>query len=101
MARTRLELHEILCGILGSRNCYFTAPSNGMEYPCIKYELVGKKVDYADNIPYKTARRWTLIVIDEDEDSEIPDRLEQLPYCSFDRRYTTSELNHFVFTLYF
>ena len=36
----RLELHEIFCDILGSRNAYFQPPASvKMNYPAIKYSL--------------------------------------------------------------
>ena len=36
----RLELHEILCTILGSRNVYFQPPESiKMNYPAIVYGL--------------------------------------------------------------
>lgn len=101
MVRTRLELHEKLCGILGSRNVYFSAPSV-MKYPCIKYDMQPFIVDYADNIKYRNKQCWSLTVIDTDPDSEILNRLEDaFQYLSFDRFYATDGLNHFVYTLYY
>lgn len=101
MARTRLELSKLLHEILGSDNVYSRQPSEGMNYPCIKYNLVGRGARYADNIKYIKSRRWTITIIDENPDSEIPERLEELPYCSFDRSYESDGLNHFVYELYF
>lgn len=104
MAQTknRAELHEILCSVLGSRNCYYSPPSSiRMKYPCIRYELAGIRGDFADNIAYKNSKRYTLTVIDDDPDSEIPNKLLDLPYCVFDRAYTADNLNHFVLTLYY
>lgn len=101
MARTRLELSKLLREILGSDNVYFRQPSSNMHYPCIKYDLVDKEIRFADDIVYMKSRRWTVIVIDEDPDSEIPERLETLPYCTFDRSYQSDGLNHFVYNLYF
>lgn len=98
--KTRNSLHEELCNILGSRNVYFRAPSSGMKYPCIKYDLVGVNTSFADNKKYIRSRRWSLIVMDENPDSEIPDNLqESLLYCKFDRSYEKDGLNHFVLTL--
>lgn len=101
MARPREELHEILCKVLGSRNCYFQPPSNiQMKYPCIKYELVRMDTDYADNFPYLNAKSYSLTVIDRDPDTNIPDELLNLPYCSFDRSYSADDLYHAVLTIY-
>lgn len=101
MAQTRVELHEILCDILGSRNVYFRPPSIGMKYPCIKYNLESGNARYADDKKYINKNRWSIIVIDEDPDSEIPSKIQELRYCSFDRTYEADGLNHFVHTLYY
>lgn len=100
--RTRLELDDILNSIPGVVKAYYSPPASiFMEYPCIRYELSGIPVRRADNIPYIGYKRYTLTVIDEDPDSEIPNHLLTLPFCSFDRPYVADGLNHFVFTLYF
>lgn len=98
--KTRKSLHEKLCSILGTKNVYFRSPSIGMKYPCIKYELIGDNTSFADNKRYIHSRRWKLTIMDEDPDSEIPERLQEvLSYCKFDRLYEVDGLNHFVFTL--
>lgn len=102
--RTKREyLHERLCSILGSRNCYFQSPTGlKMKYPCIKYDLNDENTKYADDIIYSKYYRWNLTVIDYDPESDIPDKLEEsLSYCSFDRSYFADGLAHFVLTLYF
>lgn len=101
MARTRLSLHEILCELLGSRNCYFSPPASiHLDYPCIIYREISTDVDHADNLKYRTMNRYSVTVIDEDPDSDIPERILQLPYCSSDRDYQADGLNHWVFTLF-
>lgn len=101
MEKRRLKLHEILKGLIGSENVYFRPPSSGMDYPCYKYNVVGDAPKHADNQIYQYKYRWTITAIVEDADSDIPQRLLQLPYCSFDREYEADGLNHFVYTLYF
>lgn len=88
--------------ILGSRNVYFQPPaSTKMNYPAIRFSLSDIQTSYADNSIYKRMNRYEIIVIDYDPESEIVNKLLTLPYCSFDRFYTSDNLNHFVFTLYF
>jgi hypothetical protein len=41
------------------------------------------------------------MVIDRNPDSELPDKVIELPLCKFDRFYTADNLNHTVFTLFF
>lgn len=99
--RTRTDLHEKLCDILGTRYVYYRKPSKGVKYPCIIYDLDGETPRFADDIPYITPKRWSITIVDQNPDSEIPDRLRCLRYCRFDRSYNANGLNHFVYTLYF
>ena len=102
MARTRLTLHEELCEVLGTRNCYYEAPSV-LKYPCIKYEMQNPAIDYADNEEYRSTNMWMITIIDTDPDSEIPKRLKEhfKYYCSRNREYDSDGLKHFVYTLYY
>ena len=99
---SRLELHEKLCELLGTRNVYFQPPStHKMSYPCTRYELSNVDSRFANNMPYNHEKSYTLTVIDKDPDSKIPDSILALQKCKFDRSYTADNLNHWVFTLYF
>lgn len=104
----RQALHDILCGVLqapfpdGEDHCYFQPPGEpGMKYPCIAYNYTNDDDDFADNIHYRSSKRYTVTVIDEDPDSKIPARLKELPYCTPDRNFAVNGLNHFVYTLYY
>lgn len=99
----KVPLHDVLCEVLESKYCYYQPPADiQMKYPCIRYNLAGDNVDYADNIRYHRHSRYTVTVIDYDPDSKIPDRLtDKLPYCMFDRVYSTEGLTHFVYTLFY
>lgn len=105
MGRSRFELHEILCDILGSRNCYFSPPSGfEMKYPCICYELSRIRTDYANNRVYKMMNAYSITVMDEDPDSQIAEKIltsDYLNYCSFDRSFVVDGLYHVVLSLYF
>lgn len=99
---SRLELHEILCDILGSRHVYFQPPSSvKMVYPAIVYSRNSISNDFANNLVYKQSLGYTVTVIDEDPDSEIVEKVSKLPMCSFDRHFTSDNLNHDVFTIYY
>lgn len=102
MARPWEELRAFLERLLGSRNVYFQPPESfKLEYPCIVFERSGIRTDSADNRKYLKHKRYTVTFISKDTDSEIPDLLSELEYCSFDRRFTSDNLYHDVFTLYF
>lgn len=98
----RLELHELLCDILGSRNAYYQPPAPvQMEYPAIKYSRKDIENSYADNSVYMQSLAYEVTVIDEDPDSEIVEKVSKLPTCSFERHYEADNLNHDVFILYY
>ncbi len=99
---SRLELHEILCGILKTKSCYFQPPSSvRMQYPAIVYSRKDVEKRSADDMAYRKLPSYELVLIDKNPDSEFVDKLLDLPYCSFDRHYESDNLNHDVFTLYF
>lgn len=99
---SRLELHEVLCGILGNRNAYFQPPASvGIKYPAVVYSRKPPKVLHANNIKYKYTNAYELTLIDEDPDTELVDKLLQLPCCTLNQHFTSDNLNHYVFTLYY
>lgn len=99
---SRLELHEILCDVLGSRHVYFQPPSSvKMVYPAIVYSRNSISNDFANNLVYKQSLGYTVTVIDEDPDSDIIEKISRLPMCRFDRHFTSDNLNHDVFTIYY
>lgn len=98
----RLELQALLVSLLGSNNVYFQPPpSLNMSYPCIVYKRDYQDSDFANNKPYKHKKRYLVTVIDRDPDSDIPDKIRELPMCVYDRFYTADNLNHDVFNLFF
>lgn len=98
----RLELQALLVSLLGSPNVYFQPPPTLiMNYPCIIYKRDSMNTEHADNTPYKRKKRYQVTVVDRNPDSIIPDKLAALPTASFDRFYTSDNLNHDVFNLFF
>ena len=100
---SRLNLQNEFKEILDNENVYFQPPSSlTMKYPCIRYALADKDLRFADDRMYTSINRYEVIVIDYNPDSDIPDKiLAHFPMCSFDRQYVSSNLNHFVLTLYY
>lgn len=99
---TRIQLQAVLVALLESTNVYFQPPPTvSMKYPCIRYERIDRDTLFANDKPYSHAKGYLLTVIDSDPDSEIPDKVADLPYCLFDRFYTADNLNHDVFKLFF
>ena len=99
----RLDLHEELCGILGSRNVYFQPPESvKMKYDAIRYALGGKDVKRANNKAYKSTNQYEGVVITKDPDTIIPDKLlAHFEMCSIGRPYPADNLHHYPFTIYY
>jgi hypothetical protein len=98
---SRLELQEFL-EELTEVEVYFQQPTDiEMQYPCIIYKRDDSWSEHADNQPYAHAKRYEVTVIDRNPDSELPDTVEALRYCSFARAFATEGLNHYVFNLFF
>lgn len=99
---SRLQLQALLEELLGSRNVYFQpSPSVFIQYPAIVYSLDDIENTHANNRVYSQNIAYEVTVIDEDPDSEIVKKVSKLPKCSFDRHFTSENLNHDVFTLFF
>ena len=98
----RLDLHEILVEVLGSRNVYFQPPPNlQMKYPAIRYERDYAVSQHGDGHPYVYTKRYLVTYIDRDPDSPIPDRLARIPSSKFSRHYVADGLNHDAFNIFY
>lgn len=98
----RLELHNLLEKILGSTNVYYQPPENiQMQYPAIVYYRDRIQTVNANNQPYKHDNRYHVVHIDRRPDSEVPDELAKLPMTRHTQVFTTDNLNHNVFRLYY
>ena len=96
----RLDLHEILKTIV--ENVYFQPPANiQLVYPCIIYSRDYADTRFADDKPYTYTKRYSVMVIDRDPDSELPDKVAALPMSTFNRYFATDGLNHDVFSVYY
>lgn len=97
----RLELHEVFCEILGSRNVYFQPPASvKMKYDAIRYSRKSIENLHANNRVYGQNNAYEVIAIYRDPDSDLPVKISKLPLCRFDRHYVADNLNHDVFTIY-
>lgn len=99
MAR-RLQLHQLLETF--APNVYFQPPTNiHLQYPCIIYKRDFADTKFADGIPYDHVKRYMITVIDQNPDSEIPDKVASMPMSLFNRFFTVDNLNHDVYSVYF
>lgn len=99
----RLDLHEELCGVLGSRNVYFQPPESvKMKYDAIRYALGGKTITRANNKAYRSTNQYEGVVITKDPDTTIQDQLiARFEMCSVGRPYVADNLHHYPFTIYY
>ena len=101
MAR-RIDLHNMLVDLLGSTNVYFQPPETvKLQYPCIIYHRTTNDTKFANSKPYSIARKYFVLAIDANPDSEIPDKISALPKCKAGTFYTANNLNHYPFTIYY
>lgn len=98
----RLELHNLLVKLFGSNNVYYQPPETlKMSYPCIRYSKEGILSRHADDIKYVNRTRYVITVIDSHPDNVVIEKILGLPLSSYDRHYTSDNLNHDVITLYY
>ena len=99
---SRLDLQTFLEELLESKNVYFQPPESiKLNYPAIIYSLSDIRNMHASNTIHKKDMVYMLTYIDEDPDSENVEKISNLPYCEFDRFYTSDNLNHYTFTIYY
>jgi hypothetical protein len=96
---SRLELHEELCDLLGSRNCYYQPPESvKMSYPCIVYNQGKSTERYANDRLYSLNHSYDGIVISKDPEYDLVDKIAyHFPKCSTETPYVADNLYHWPF----
>lgn len=99
----RVQLQTLLETLMGNKGkVYFQPPDNlTIQYPCIIYERDQARNHFADNFPYNHTKRYLVTIIDPNPDSDIPDKVSQLPMSTYSRGFATDNLTHDIFYLYF
>ena len=98
----RLDLDSQLRSLLGSDNVYFQPPESiVLKYPCIIYKRESNDVKFADGAPYAIRRKYSLLLIDRNPDTTLPDTISALPLCKPGSFYQFENLNHYPFTIYY
>ena len=100
---TRLELHEELCEILGSRNVYFQPPESiKLQYPCIVYDPAYVNIHRADNKAYRMTDKYNVRYITPNaDDIKYHDILTHFETVAFDRYFRSDGLHHYTISLYY
>lgn len=98
---TREELQTIFEKLLGSKNVYYQPPETlKISYPAIIYSKSNITKTHADNKGYRMNTRYNIIVVAQRPDHPVIQKLLELPYCSYDRRYISDNLYHDSLNLY-
>lgn len=99
---SRMDLQALLEQTLGSRNVYFQPPESlNLNYPAIVYKLDNLRNDHADDSVYRQSWYYQITVIDKKSDCENMKKISMLPGIKFDRHFTSDNLNHYIFTIYY
>ena len=72
-----------------------------MNYPAIVYRLDDVDKTYANDGVYLSNRRYAVVVIDKDPDTNLVQKVTNLPMSRFDRHFKKDNLNHYIFNVYF
>lgn len=99
----RLSLHKEFETLLGNKNCYYQPPESlKLKFDCIIYNLSAANIDRADNKVYLFTRRYNVTFITKNPDNPI---IEELPkrfeHCVLNNFFTSDNLNHYNYTLFY
>ena len=88
---------------LGIKNAYFQPPKTVMlRYPCVIYRLDNIDKTNADDKAYVTTNRYLVTYVTEDPDDEmIFELIKHFQMISWSGSFTSDNLNHYNYNLYF
>ena len=102
LSERRQEFDAILRSIDSNVHVYFQPPpSIKMEYPAIVYSRDDLYNSFANDKVYRQDDRYFVTVVDTDPDSIIADKVSKLDRCTFNRQYSSDNLNHISFKIYY
>ena len=100
----RQSLDELLRSTFGSSVHYYFQPPTGYQimYPALIYRLDDLRDHYSDNCVWNRRHAYAILLILDEPDNELVDKLDSLPYCHMSGRpYTNDNLYHYPFTIYY
>ena len=101
MAQSQEELQELLSAIPEVTEAYFQKPGNlTLVPPYLVYEISDEYVARADDTIFSFWNQYTVTLVTRDQEDPIKGFLRGLPHASFDRRFVSGGLYHFVYTFY-
>lgn len=103
MPRSRVDLHNELVSVFGSRYVYYQPPESvKLHYPCVIYSKDRVDQRRANDSIYSLTNVYNVTIVGKDPDSDTAERLlRNFMHCRFDRRYVADGLYHDVLTLHY
>lgn len=99
---SRLELQMKLEELLESDEVYYQPPKSvSMNYPAIRYKKTKPMILRADDQIYSKRNCYMVTVISRLPDIPVLDKIEALPYCSWNNHYEVDNLHHDIYVLYY
>lgn len=100
MARPRVELQELLKEYCDT--VYFQPPSSiRINYPCIVYNRSTDYLNRANNSLYMKEKMYRVTVMDKNPDSDIADRLQELPWAVIISRDVIDNIYQTTLNIYY
>lgn len=110
MPASRIDFRNMLQEVVGDDvKLYYQPPSDlsgagqvvikNITYPCIIYQKSDYNVTSADNTNYIVGKTYTVTLITEDPDSELPDKVMMIPTAKYNRHYMSDGLYHDVYII--
>lgn len=100
----RQSLDELFRATFGDKVHYYFQPPTGymLKYPALVYNLDGLLDRHADNKVYNRRHGYAVLLILDEPDTDLVDLMDELPYCRMSGRpYTSDNLYHYPFTIYY
>lgn len=103
MARTRKDFNTELVDFLGTGNVYYNPPESvKISYPCIIYKPSRPSGVNANNKRYFNMKCYEVTMISRDPEWGLPDQMmEHFSFCDLGVPFTTDNLWHWPFTIYY
>jgi len=100
---SRLKLQRELETMLGSEEVYFQPPESvRLHYPAIIYKKQAGSSFHADNYSYVFRTCYDVTIIDYDPDADwVKKVLDRFKYVYVQPEFTSQNLNHFHFRIYY
>lgn len=100
MARPRVELQELLKEYCDT--VYFQPPSSiRINYPCIVYNRSTDYINRANDKLYMKEKMYRVTVMDKNPDSDIADRIQELPWAVIISRDVIDNIYHTTLNIYY